>query len=243
MRRCPIWSISCALFVLVLLSAAPAHCCQDGTLTQRVNEASTLVQNGSPVAALLCYEATESSATLRQNDSTLVEERFWFEYHDAAQQAAALVPNKRNFYLERVVDIADSYAQWYRDLDDDSRESLEKARRNRISNVLFDMASAYEALGRKSDLLDMLEEYTEHAEFFSPRILRVWEKTLRSFPTYDRERVDWEIIADVQRDGQFSSHWKTYRDFLPGFARVRNMKRESQKAQARLRCIFDSLSA
>lgn len=225
----------------ILINPNPATACVEGTLRERVNEASALVSSGSPVAALVCYEATASSEALRNNDSPQLEERLLFEYHDAAQRAAALIPDKRVFYLQRVADVADSYIQFYRVLDPQSLQSLKKNHQDRISNVLFDLANAYEALGQKDEILNALEQYTDDAIFFTPRIRKLWEKTLRSFPKYDHECTDAQVIKDMQQDEQIALHWKAYRDFLVGFEKVRNMKREAQQAQARLRHIFTAL--
>jgi hypothetical protein len=237
-QACLVASLGLVLLVMVPIRAQG---CQQGSLLARVNEASLLVANGSPVAALVCYDAIASSEVLLQNDSPLVEERFWFEYHDAALQAASLVPDKRDFYLARVIDVGDSYAQWYRTLDDDSRQQLAGHHQDRLSNVLFDTASAYEALHQKDDLLGLLEQFTDNPESFTPRIVRLWERILRSSPTYDRDHLDKEIISYVRSDETLRLHWKTYQAFLTGFAKVKNMKREAGQAQARSHRIFDVL--
>jgi hypothetical protein len=237
-----ILSVGIYLAGMVILAASlPARACRNGPLLDRVNEASELVASGSPVAALVCYETTAASEALRQNDSPSLEERFWFEYHDAAQQAATLIPGKRDFYLGRVVDIADSYIQFYRLLDQKSLQNLTKNHQDRISNVLFDMGNAYEALHQNEELLNLFESYADEPAMFTPRIRRLWEKTLRSLPRYDRERTDDEIVHDVQQDEKIALRWKTYRDFLQGFAQIRNMRRESEQAQARLRRILAAL--
>ncbi len=229
------------LILTPLLSfPVPALACR-GTFERAIDEASDLVSRGSPVAALSCYEHLYNSPDLRLNQSARLEERFYWEFQDALLQAADADPTNRSRYLERATDVSDTYVAWFTERDPNDKEQLQKRGQNRISNVLFAIGSAFEAMKDRERLLDYFERVGTHPEFFSPRSLVIWERTLRSFPNLDRERPDTEVREEIGSDFRIAEHWRAYRDFLRRLRGVPQMRRVADTSLAKLRPIFITL--
>ena len=228
------------LTVLLCLSI-PARACHEGTFEFVVDEASDLVKHGSPVSALACYELLYSSSELWQNQSVPLEERFYWEFQDALLQAANVDPNNRSKYLDRATDVSDTYVAWFEGLDPEDKALLQTRGQNRVSNVLFSIGSAFEAMKDREGLLNYFERTAGHPEFFSPRSLAIWERTLRLLPNLDREMPDTEVRAEIGRDVQIAEHWRAYREFLRGLRRVTPMKHLADTSLTKLQPIFSAL--
>jgi hypothetical protein len=216
------------------------HACHEGSFEQRINAASTLVADGSPVSALDCYQSLYTETD--QFQSILLEERFYWEYHDALLKAASADPKRRSEYLQTATDVSDSYIDWYAKLNEDDRAVLQSKGMNRISNMLFDIGSTLEKLHYRDDILQYFEHMATHPEFFSQRSLLVWERTLLAFPDLGRERSYTEVRNQIAHDREIAAHWRAYWVFLQGLRKVRDMKRVAQDEIDKLRPILSTFA-
>ncbi|HUK53745.1 MAG TPA: hypothetical protein VL099_10700 [Candidatus Binatia bacterium] len=218
---------------LVLLCAGRSYgqACKPGmTLLQIVNAAADVVKDGSPRSAIdVCYTLGRDSQAFDDGDPA-TEERFLFEYLDATVQAAnAVTPeNAKQFWTEGI-DVANRYLDWYQDLSASDRTGLGRGH-NRVSNVIFTLGDIYVRLGDGASFLEKYEEIAaDHQDFFTPRCVDQWEKSLRSFPNFARLLAEDEISKQLTASQEYAEHWRTFVQFLQAFEGVKDMARYARE--------------
>jgi hypothetical protein len=200
------------------------------------------VSQGSPrVAISNCYSRFVTSEAFDRG-TRAQQERFLYEFTDACLRAARkpnLPPEETLEFLEQGIEVAKRYVSWYKGLDNESQRNLQRTSQDRIGIIVFLLGDLHDRADKRAEMLEDFEEIADsNVAFFIPDSAKLWEKVLRSYPDFKRERSVAEIQELLKTDDVYVVHWENFRSFVDKLAIVPGKKAQATLIKARIKKIF-----